>query len=111
MLLLQEPPLAWLLAGISVQELQERAPALAFLPAQPACMALRHCFLRSSGCITISSSLCGSGPTGIAGAMPEVLSHFLSKLLDNIKSWCHLINEMLSDRMAKILHANVELAS
>ena len=36
---------------------------------------------------------------------------FLSKLLDNIKPWCHLINEILSNRIAKILHANVELAS
>lgn len=36
---------------------------------------------------------------------------FLSKLLDNIKPWCHLINEILSDRIAKILHANVKLAS
>lgn len=77
MLLLEEPPLAWLLVGISLQELQERASALAFLPAQSACMTLRHCFLRSSGCIIISSSLCGSGPTGIAGTMPEVPSHFV----------------------------------
>lgn len=36
---------------------------------------------------------------------------FLSKLLDNIKPWCHLINEIFSDHIAKILHANVELAS
>lgn len=36
---------------------------------------------------------------------------FLSKLLDKIKPWCHLINEILSNRIAKILHANVELAS
>jgi hypothetical protein len=43
--------------------------------------------------------------------MPEVLSHFLSKLLDNIKPWCHLINEIFSDPIAKILHANVKLAS
>jgi hypothetical protein len=55
MLLLEEPPLARLLVRISLQELQERAPALAFLPAQSACMALRHCFLRSSGCISRSS--------------------------------------------------------
>lgn len=36
---------------------------------------------------------------------------FLSKLLDNIKPWCHLINEIFSDPIAEILHANVELAS
>lgn len=36
---------------------------------------------------------------------------FLSKLLNHIKPWCHLINEILSDRIAKILHANFELSS
>jgi hypothetical protein len=55
MLLLEEPPLARLLVRISLQELQERAPALAFLPAQSACMTLRHLVPRSSGCISRSS--------------------------------------------------------
>ena len=64
-----QPPLRLIASDLRV------GGGTAFLPVQPAYMALRYCFLRSSGCIIISSSLCGSGPTGIAGVMPEDLSH------------------------------------